>query len=207
MSGGETQRPPPVDKALLDRFKADVKDRHGRLRGNYASELENALEAYLDASDGGSTNDRLARLEQQIGDIHGEVCSSGEKKKKESSDTTASVTEKRLRQIKATIADETAESPKAHAKVVEKAIRQHAGSSDPTIRRYKRLLKQDNVLFEHPIKENLYFRDSEDYVLAVNAMAKAGKIRADEYDELVEQYGEEWWLEQQEDDTDSKGFQ
>jgi len=207
MSGGETQRPPPVDKALLERFKADVKDRHGRLRGNYASELENALEAYLDASSGGSTNDRLARLEQQVGDIHGEVCSSERKKKKESSDTTASVTEKRLRQIKTTIADETANSPKAHAEVVEKAIRQHAGSSDPTIRRYKRLLKQDNVLFEHPVKENLYFRDSEDYVLAVNAMAKAGKIRPDVYDELVEQYGEEWWLEQQEEDPETKGFQ
>jgi len=62
-------------------------------------------------------------------------------------------------------------------------------------------------LFEHPVKENLYFRDSEDYVLAVNAMAKAGKIRPDTYDELVDQYGEEWWLEQQEDDPESKGFQ
>ena len=200
----ETQRPPEIDRALLERFKEDVRERKGRLRGHYSSELENALEAYLDASDGGDTNDRLARLESQVEDIHTAVTSDGRKKKTESSDTTGT-TEKRLRKIRATVRDETAGGPKAHAEVVEKAIRQHAGSSAPTIRRYKRLLTQDNVLFEHPVKDNLYFRDAEDYVLAVNAMTKAGKVTQEEYDDLVESYGTDWWLKQQEDSTDESG--
>jgi len=204
-SNGETQRPPRVDKALLDRFKADVKDRHGRLRGNYSSELENAIEAYLDASDGGDTNDRLARLEQQVGEIHGEVCGSGQKNKNGVSDT-SSTTEKRLANIKASLRTELDGSVKAHNEVVEKTIRDHAGSSKPTLRRYKKLLKQDRELFQHPNKEHLYFRDAEDYVLAVNAMAKAGKVEQQQYDELVEEFGEDWWLEQQEDGSD-KGFQ
>lgn len=206
MSGGSTQRPPPVDEALLERFKADVKRRHGRLRGNYSSELENALEAYLDASDGGDVNDRLARLESDVETIRDAlVDDSGGKKKK---DSAGSVTKRRLRKIRATIAEETGESPKVHEKVVEMAIREHAGSSDPTLRQYKRMLTDNRDLFPHPMKESLYFSDSTEYVLAINAMAKGSKLPADEYDEILDEYGEDWWIEQQEDnDTDLNGFQ
>lgn len=202
MSDGSTQRPPPVDAALLDRFKADVVNRHGRLRGNYSSELENALEAYLDASDGGDTNDRLARMEGELETIREAVIENEPKKKK---DSHGSVTNRRLNKIRETIASETDGSPKAHAEVVEMAIRKHAGSSAPTLRQYKRLLKQNNALFPHPTKDSLYFRDSSDYVKAVNAMTKGGKIAQNTYDEIIEQYGEEWWLEQQDDSP--AGFQ
>ena len=204
MSGGETQRPPPVDRALLERFKADVKQRHGRLRGNYSSELENALEAYLDASEGGDTNDRLARIEGELETIRGAVVDETEKKKK---DSRGSVTDRRLNKIRETINDETAGSPKAHEKVVEMAIREHAGSSAPTLRQYKRMLQQENALFPHPTKDSLYFRDSSDYVKAVNAMTKGGKISQDSYDEILERYGEDWWLDQQQDDNERAGFQ
>ena len=207
MSGGSTQRPPPVDEALLERFKADVKRRHGRLRGNYSSELENALEAYLDASNGGDVNDRLARLEGEIETIREAVVSDGTDKKKK--DSAGSVTKRRLRQIRATIEDETAGSPKVHEQVVEMAIREHAGSSDPTLRQYKRMLRDERDLFPHPTKENLYFSDATEYVLAVNAMAKGSKLHQDEYDDILDRYGEEWWLAQQEtEDTESPaGFQ
>jgi len=203
---GETERPPELDAALLERFKADVKRRKGRLRGNYGSELENALEAYLDASQGGDTNDRLTRIEEQLDRVEGHLTESEAKTKKESSDT-SSTTDNRLNQIQQTIAEETAGSPKVHREVVEKAIRTHAGSSDPTIRRYMELLQQDDVLFDHPTKDTLYFRDSTEYVLAVNAMAKGGKLPQQEYDTILEQYGEEWWLEQQPTDDDPTGFQ
>lgn len=205
MSGGSTQRPPPVDEALLERFKADVKRRHGRLRGNYSSELENALESYLDASDGGDVNDRLARLEGEIETIREAVVSEdGGKKKKDSS---GSVTKRRLRKIRETIADETAGSPKVHEQVVEMAIREHAGSSDPTLRQYKRMLRDEKVLFPHPTKESLYFSDSGEYVLAVNAMAKGSKLGQEDYDNIVDRYGEDWWLAQQEPDNEPAGFQ
>jgi len=203
---GETERPPQLDSALLERFKADVKRRKGRLRGNYSSELEAALEAYLDGSQGGDTNDRLARIEEQLDRVEGHLVEKEGKKKKESSDT-SSTTESRLRKITNTIADETANSPKVHTQVVEKAIRAHAGSSDPTIRRYKELLQQDNQLFSHPTKDTLYFRDSTEYVLAVNAMAKGGKLQQQDYDAIVERFGEEWWLEQQPTEERPTGFQ
>jgi len=203
MSDGETQRPPPVDKALLERFKADVKDRHGRIRGHYGSELEKAIKAYLDASHGGDTTDRLARIESELETIRGAVVESKEKKKKESR---GSVTDRRLNKIRETIIDETANSPKAHEQVVEMAIREHAGSSAPTLRQYKQMLRQEKVLFPHPTKDSLYFRDATDYVKAVNAMAKGGKISQQSYDDILEQYGEDWWLNQQEDDEPT-GFQ
>jgi len=203
MSGGETQRPPPIDKALLERFKADVKQRHGRVRGNYSSELENAIEAYLDASQGGDTNDRLTRMESQLETIREAVVESDAKKKK---DSRGSVTERRLNKIRETIAEQSPNSAKAHNEVIEMAIRKHAGSSAPTLRQYKRMLQQENALFPHPIKDNIYFRDSGDYVKAINAMTKGGKLAQETYDDIVERYGEDWWLEQQQD-NDPQGFQ
>ena len=148
----------------------------------------------------------MARLEEQIGEIHGEVCENQAKKKKDSSDT-SSKTEERLRKINATLADEMDGSPKVHEEVIEKAIREHAGSSDPTVRRYKKLLQQDRLLFAHPVNESLFFRDSEEYVLAVNAMAKGGKVDGQSYDEILGRYGEEWWREQLPDENEPQGFQ
>jgi len=86
------------------------------------------------------------------------------------------------------------------------AIREHAGSSAPTLRQYKQMLRQEKVLFPHPTKDSLYFRDATDYVKAVNAMAKGGKISQQSYDDILEQHGEDWWLNQQEDDEPT-GFQ
>lgn len=203
MSGGETQRPPPIDKALLERFKADVKQRHGRVRGNYSSELENAIEAYLDASQGGDTNDRLTRMESQLETIREAVVESDAKKKK---DSRGSVTKRRLNKIRETIAEQSPNSAKAHKEVVEMAIREHAGSSAPTLRQYKRMLQQENALFPHPIKDNTYFQDPGDYVKAINAMTKGGRLAQETYDDIVERYGEDWWLEQQQD-NDPQGFQ
>lgn len=204
MSDGRTQRPPPVDAELLERLKESVEERHGRLYGHYRSELESAIEEWLNASEGGDTHDRLTRIENDLSEIKDAVMDREPKKKKEI--PSGSVTEKRLNKITTAIASETANAAKVPATIVEQAIREHAGGSGPTVRRYKRLLKQDQELFDHPTKDTVYFRDATDFVLAVNAARKGGKIRQEQYDAFVDPYGEEWWIEQQ-PGTDERGFE
>lgn len=193
------------DAQLWQAFREDVQARKGGIDGHLRVELEQALREYLNASEGGDTHDRLNRIEDRL-DTIADALADEDKKKKDSEVT--SRTEKKLNAIRQQIQEETDGSPKVHEKVVELAIRDNAGSSEPTIRRYKQLLKQDNDLFTHPTHESMYFRDPEEFVLAVNAMRKGGKITADTYGDVVAEYGEDWWLAQQEEQNDQpKGFQ
>lgn len=206
MSELETQPGVRVNKSLWKEFRQDVRDRKGVVKGHLKHELETAISEYINASEGGDTHDRLRRIENELESLHTLVEEHDEKKK--DSDV-SSETENKLKKITGQIERESDGMPKVHDEVVELAIRDNAGGSDPTIRRYKRLLQQDNELFEHPTNENIWFRDATDYVLAVNSMRKGGKLDYSKYDDLVSEHGEEWWLAQQPDDIEdgSKGFQ
>lgn len=200
MSDQETQPGVRVNQHLWEQFRQDVRERKGTVRGHLKSELETALREYLDASDGGDTNDRLRRIENKL-ELIQTVIDEQDKNKK---DTNVSrETEKKLRKIREQIERETDGSPKVHDEVVELAIRDNAGGSDPTLRRYKKLLQQDRELFDHPANDSVWFTSPEDYVLAVNGMRKGGKIQQDTYDEILQRYGEEWWLAQQKDEDSS----
>lgn len=209
MSDQQTQPGVRVNESLWKEFRQDVLARKGSVRGHLKSELETALREYINASDGGDTHDRLRRMENKLETIEAHI-SDEDKNKKESS--VGSETKNKLQRIRQEIDRETDGSPKVHNEVVELAIREHAGGSDPTIRRYKRLLQQDRDLFEHPVNKSVYFRSAEDYTLAVNSMAKGGRIDQDVYDEILESYGREWWIDQLPDEeTDggspNRGFQ
>jgi len=195
-----------VDESLWQEFRDDVAERKGGVKGHLRSEVETALREYINASEGGDTHDRLTEIEGQLDELTALVRESDEKKKDSGVSQT---TEQRVNDIVEQIDDETGNSPKVHEEVVELAIRENAGSSSPTIRRYKELLQQDEHLFEHPTNDRRYFTDAEDYVKATNALRKAGKLRAKPYSEIVNNYGEEWWLSQQEQQTDDQpvGFQ
>lgn len=196
MTTQETQRPPPVSKSVLEAFKQDVRERRGRIRGVYSSELEKALEAWIDASEGGDTNDRLARIEQDLAEVKAAVEQESAKNKKQTS--ARGTTETRLKKIQAAIDEQASGAPKAHEKMVEAAIREHAGGSDPTIRRYKRLLVDDRELFEDPrATEPYFFRDAPTFATAVNDAVQDGRLEKDAYVSLVEDtYDREWWGEQ-----------
>jgi len=206
----DTQRPPPVRKELLERFKDDVRERYGKVRGHYGTELERAIESYLEASKGGDVTHRLEQIENDLADIKGALSEQPTEKEKRSGSKT--VTEKRLEEIKETIREESGDQPKVNEMIVNKAIREIAGSSDQTVEKYHRLLREDNELFDHPTNSKLYFRDAGDFVKATNALAKGGKIDSHEYQSLLDEYGEEWWVNQLEDETQTqdngrKGFQ
>lgn len=195
-----------VNESLWQQFREDVAERKGGIHGHLRSEVETALREYINASEGGDTHDRLTSIERKLEEVHTEVRESDEKKKDSDLSQT---TEQRVADIADQIDDETGSSPKVHEEVVELAIRENAGSSDPTIRRYKELLKQDELLFDHPTNDRRYFTDPSDYVKATNALRKAGKLNAKQYSEILDNYGEEWWLAQQEEQADDqpKGFQ
>lgn len=193
MSNDKTQPGVRINSTVWKQFRQDVQDRKGGINGYLGQEVENALTEYMNASHGGDTHDRLTEIEKELRDMRA-LLESGEQKQKDSG--VSSTTENRLREIRNRIDEETNGSPKVHNEVVELAIRQIAGSSKPTIKRYKELLQDDNELFPHPANESMYFRDASNFTQAVNALRRGGKIRQSEYDSLVEQYGMEWWKSQ-----------
>jgi len=199
MDDGLTQIGVRFDEQLWKEFRSDVKARKGGVDGHLRTELEAALRQYLDGSDGGDLHDKVDRLDEKVETIAQAIADEEKKKKDES---LSSRTENRLREIRNQIIDETDGSPKVHKEVVELAIRDNAGGSEPTIRRYKKLLQQDRELFPHPDNDRMYFTEGEDFVKATNAMRKGNRIKPDRYDELLETYGEEWWRSQLDEDED-----
>jgi len=202
MSDDSTQPGVRIDASVWNQFRQDVRDRHGTVRGHLGSEVERALKAYLDASTGGDTNDRLTNIEQELKEVR--TLLESEQEKKKDSDI-SSTTEQRLDAIRDTIEKESDDSPKVHEQVVELAIRENAGGSDPTIRRYKQLLQNDRDLFPHAGNDSLYFRDATDFVTATNAMRKGGKIDADEYGKMLNEYSEDWWRDKLPDENSDGG--
>lgn len=58
-----------VEKSLWKRFRQDVEDRRGRINGVLGDELEAAIEAYLEGSEGGDMTDELRRLNEDVDEI------------------------------------------------------------------------------------------------------------------------------------------
>jgi len=206
MGDNKTQPGTRINETVWKQFRQDVRERKGAINGYLGQELERALKEYMNASEGGDTHDRLTEIEQLVRENNA-LLEQETQTKKDSG--VSSTTENRLRQIRERIDDETNGSPKVHNEVIELAIREVAGGSKPTIKRYKELLQEDRELFPHPANNSMYFRDATNFTQAVNALTKGGKIKQSEYNELVADYGEEWWLDQlpEEDDTSERGIQ
>jgi hypothetical protein len=200
MADNTTQPGVRLNESVWQQFRDDVRERKGVVQGHLKHELEQALKEYINASHGGDTHDRLTEIEAQLQELTDAISEQPEKKKDSG---ISSVTEERLSDVRDEIDEKRSGQPKVHEDVVEMAIRNNAGSSTPTIRRYKRLLKQDRVLYPHPTEGSLYFCEAEDFTRAVNSMVKGGKIKQKTYDELVDHYGSTWWEEQlSEEQTD-----
>jgi len=68
--GKERIQPTPIDADEYEQFRQFVRDVHGRVRGNLATELENALREYRESYYGG---DRLKRIEDDIATIKANI--------------------------------------------------------------------------------------------------------------------------------------
>lgn len=205
MSNDKTQPGTRISSNVWKQFRQDVQERKGAVNGYLGQELENALLEYMNASDGGDTHDRLTEIEKEVRDIRTLLEQETETK---TNSGVSSTTENRLREIQDRIDEETGSSPKVHDEVVTLAIRQVAGSSKPTINRYKELLKEDRELFPHPANDSMYFRDATDFTQAVNALRRGGQVKKSTYSEIVNEYGEQWWRSQlPNEDNAEPGFQ
>lgn len=74
MVGNETIQPgTSIDKNLWREFRNDVRDRRGRINGVLATELENAIRAYLEGSRGGDVTDEIRRLREDLDEVRDAV--------------------------------------------------------------------------------------------------------------------------------------
>lgn len=217
MSKDGLVRLPRIDESLRDEFKQDVEERFGGIKGHYRHEVEKALREYLKGSKGGDTNDRLRRLENAVERIDERTAAlaDGEGGKKTKDSDVSKTTKNRLDDIRGIIERESGTGP-VHEAVVRQAIEDVAGHSDPTIRRYKQMLTDRNVLHPHPTASSKFVYGDDEFVVMVQDMAKNGALDNDRYWDFVEHFGGEdiWrdtleatnWNEDGDDDTRSKGF-
>lgn len=201
-----------LDSEVWQAFRQDVKERHGTVRGQLKPEVENALQEYMDASHGGDVSDRLTRLEEQMNRVVDLLETTATKK--QDSDVSNTV-ENRVEKIIETVESEANGAPRVHDSVVEMAIKQHAGQSNPTIAKYKELLQEREFAFEDPRSDSsYYYLSAPKYCQAVNEMVKERDISQKEYLEIVEDtFNRDWWadqlekLEQSQSDQRSVAFQ
>jgi len=179
-----------IDERLWRRFRQDVEDRCGTVRGHLGSELENAITEYIDASHGGDVNDRLRRLEQEMGNVQdtlGDI-HDGQQAQKEKTSGPSATTLNRLDDIDARIQQEAGDASKVHESVINAAIEDVAGTSAPTLRRYKQMLKERHVAFENPHENSdTWFVDEDVFVTVVeNNWAHRNA-------DIAQEYGEDWY--------------
>lgn len=212
MSDEGLVRLPRIDESLRDEFKQDVKERRGGIKGHFRHEVENALRAYLEGAKGGDIEDRLRRLENTVEDIHENTApaSDGDGAKTKKDGNVSEVgprRRKKLDAIESQIEREAGDATKVHESVVNKAIEDNAGSSGPTLRRYKQMLKQRRIAFANPAESaSTWFVDEEVFVKVVESNFPHRN------DDIAKEYGEGWYADAvdrhiERDDDGTPGFQ
>jgi len=68
--GQDTIQPTPIDRQEYEAFRAFVKDTHGKVRGNLAREVQNALREYRQPE---NTADQLTRIENDLATLKAQV--------------------------------------------------------------------------------------------------------------------------------------
>lgn len=195
MVDGEKQIGVKVDEQIWQEFRQDVSDRKGRVHGHLKTEVETALKEYINASAGGDTHDRLRRLEHQMDKVLGHLESEQQKNK---DPDVGSRVESKLEDIIETVNKEADGAPRVHDSVIEMAIENHAGFSEPTKKQYKQLLRKRNEAFPDPRSDSSYhYLDAGIYCQAVNEMVQDREIDREEYVDIVEgEHSRDWWSEQ-----------
>lgn len=198
----DTARLPPFDKKLRDEFREHVKEKYGGIRGHYRREVERMVRDWLAQSDSTDLPPEMQQIQQELDDLRDQVETVSEGKTKK--DSISETTKNRMRSINEQISRESGESNLVHESVINRAIEDHAGSSEPTLRRYKEMLQSRKLAFKNPLPDtDTWFLDAEVFVNHVE-----GHIHQleDSLYEFEREYGEEWWAEMSGDD-ESPSFQ
>lgn len=204
------KRLPPIDAQLKERFKDDVKKRRGSVNGHFRTEVERALEEYLNATKGGDTHDRLRRIENTLDDLSEQLDLDNSQSDSDSrTDSVTKTTEKRVDKIMADIQDRAKQldTSRVREEDVEAAIERNAGTSYKTIQRYKRLLQNQKEIFAHPTVGDVFFVKATAFIAS---MEQSDEIPEHKKNEVAEKLGWNWWEENAPEgliDSGGKGFQ
>lgn len=144
-------------------------------------------------------NDRVSRIEGKLDDVlmdqGGDARENGQKRKNENStENLSATTRNRVRAIAFDLND----SPGATVTTqqVHEAIENHAGTSKPTLRRYKELLESRDVIFPTPRKpKEKWFTDPEQWTVYIDQQTHQGSIPEKFRETFIDQRGRDWWVE------------
>lgn len=187
-----TQPGTRISASLWNEFREDIKERRGGTRGHMRTELENAIRSYIQASKGGDLEDRIRRIENKLESVDegvGDLLDDERRKKNKDSSVSDTVKE-RVEKIGERLEREADGAHKVHESLVNNAIEDIAGSSRPTLNRYKEMLEQRHIAHEWP-KEGVdhWWVDAERFVEVVSTNFP------DKAYEYEQKYGK-WWQEQ-----------
>jgi len=203
-SDNQTQPGVRIDASVWEEFRQDVIERRGTARGHLSTELENAIRSYVDASKGGDVNDRLRRIENQLETLvsEGGTDSDGEGRKKNKDSGFSSTVKNRLEAIEEQIEREAADADKVHESVIHNAIEDNAGSSRPTLERYKEMLEQRHIAHEWPKGESkTWWLDNEKFVTVLSTNFPNERL------EYEKEYGEGWFNSFLGDESPERGVE
>jgi hypothetical protein len=173
-----TQIGPTVDSHLWERFREDVRARHGQVRGVLGDELENAIREYL--QDGPSPSeqeiiDRLARIERTVGtagtDGGADTSNAGghthAPSRLDSPDKPAAnaATDKKVAYLAECVLDEVVPSSRALEQVprdtLVDVVKAEYGFRSDTARRYVDRLVEWFDLREHPSADGILVTEAQ----------------------------------------------
>lgn len=204
--GDDTARLPPIEKALRDRFREHVKEKYGGIRGHYRRDVERMVRDWIAQHDSSNVPPEMQQIQEELDELRNQVDTiseedSGKKKK----DSLSKTTKNRLRSVNEQIHRESGETNLVHESIINRAIEDHAGSSEPTLRRYKEMLQSRKLAFKNPLPgTKTWFLDAEIFVNHVE-----NHIHQLEYGlyDFEREYGEDWWAEKGGGDEGSPSFQ
>jgi hypothetical protein len=173
---------PHVTEETRDEFKEYVRENTGKVRGEFGRHVEKAMNEYMD-------NDRLSRVERKLDAL---LQKDSEERKTPSDGQNR--TDKRLSEIEQKLNKEGATFSQD---TVERVIRNVAGHSDKTIKKYLQLLQDRHMIFPNPVHDR-FFREAHDFVQFVErhtyGEGQAG-VTEEQYNRLKDTFGRDWWEE------------
>lgn len=193
MSEDDPVRLPNVSSDVREKFRSYVRDKHGTVKGVYRNEVETALKRHMGDD---RLDDVLAKLNDLEEQLDGDTPPTSNTDTKNKKDSNGNRTERRLSEIMADIRSMTGQyaGPGVREDDIRKAIQDNAGTSAPTIRKYRQLLIDRKCVFPNPLEENQYFVKPTAFIAFLEN--NRDKIPDGDYWEVRNEYGEDWWQEQ-----------
>jgi len=166
----EVQPGVKIDRGVWERFREDIMDRKGRIRGHLRTELEAAIQQYLDDN----TDSELARIEAKVdhlaAELEADVSHITTPSRSEDTHTHAgpvpdekpaanAATEKKVRwlaeQVIAEVAPNTREFPEIPRDTLREVVKEEYGFRRDTAKRYVSELVEHFDLRDHPVADGL----------------------------------------------------